>query len=735
MLQEWVQMGNERMTYYAHSENERGKKHCLSEHLKRASDIAASFGNNDVTRAWFKIAGLLHDFGKYQPDFQKYLIEGGRRGSVPHAIWGAGYARILGLDEISFVIDGHHKGIPNKSDLKTDTEEFKRKEIKEFDSILKTFLRDNALSESKLKLTVLAFQSSVQKRELFIRYLFSALTDADWLDTESHFKPELPQYRASKTLPIDEMIRKLEKEILSKSKEGEINKLRNQSREEAIKKTDMPCGFYSLNLPTGMGKTLISLDWALRHAKTNSLKRILIVLPYINIIDQTATILKNIFGEDLVLEHHSAYNENEIENKDDENESDVLKKQKRLACENWDYPVIVTTTVQFFESLFSNKPSKCRKIHNIAEAVVIFDEVQAFPKEILMPTLSMLKNVQEVMRTSFLFCTATQPAFEKREKFNGIETITPLVNNPSEIFNKTRRVTYHLLKNLEPIKLADLLQTASEANCSILTIFNTKKAARNFFETVQNSNCWEKSYHLSTTMCPVNRRQVIKNIRCDLENKRKIIVSSTQLIEAGVDFDFPCVMRAIAPLESIIQSAGRCNRENTLPEYGKVYLFQLEESGMPDKTYQACAEHAKNLIQYDIYSLYRHDFFQEYYSQVVNLFIDPDKNKIIAAQENFNFGIVNDSYRVIRKETEGLFVYYYNEESKRLINSIENKPFLTRDEYRELQPYTVQVYQNFIDSNSNNCHLLPQGIRVWYGNYDHNTGISVDPVSADKSIV
>jgi CRISPR-associated endonuclease/helicase Cas3 len=220
-----------------------------------------------------------------------------------------------------------------------------------------------------------------------------------------------------------------------------------------------------------------------------------------------------------------------------------------------------------------------------------------------------------------------------------------------------------------------------------------------------------------------------------LENKNKIIVSSTQLIEAGVDFDFPCVMRAMAPLESIIQSAGRCNRENKLPKYGKVYLFQLEGSSMPDKTYKACSEHAKNLIQNDISRLYSHDFFKEYYSQVVDLFINTDKNKIISAQENFDFKTVNDAYRVIREATEGLFVYHYNEDSKNMIHSIKDKEFLTRDDYRKLQKYTVQAYQNFIFQNSDNCILLPQGIRVWYGNYDQNTGISVKPLEADKSIV
>ena len=720
--------------YYAHSENNLGKRHLLGEHLNKTALIASSFGINEAICDWFKITGLLHDFGKYQPAFQTYLTEGGRRGSVPHAVWGAGYARILKMDEISFAIDGHHKGIPNKADLKIDTEEFKRKEIKDFDSIVKVFLQDNGLSEHNLTTTTLTFQNL--QKELFIRWLFSALTDADWLNTESHFNFDLSQYRGARSLLIDEMINKLDVAISSKSKDGEINRLRNQVREDVLKKADHADGFFSLNLPTGMGKTLISVSWALKHAKANNLKRILIVLPYTNIIDQTATILKEIFGDEWVLEHHSAYNEDIPANEANENELNVIQKQKELACENWDYPIIVTTTVQFFESLFSNRPSKCRKIHNLAESVVIFDEVQTFPKEILLPTISMLKNVKELMGTSFLFCTATQPAFEKREKFDGIETIMPLIDNPSEIFEKTRRVEFRFLQDLKPVQLDTLLDTASKANGSVLAIFNTKKAAYNFFEIIKKSNYGEKAYHLSTAMCPAHRKFIIKQIRSDLKNGNKIIVSSTQLIEAGVDFDFPCVMRAMAPLESIIQSAGRCNRENKLPEYGKVYLFQLEDSGMPDKTYHACAEHAKNLIQSDISRLHNHGFFKEYYSQVVDLFVDPDKNKILSAQENFNFKTVNDAYCVIQRVTEGLFIYHYNEDSRNMIHSIKDtKEFLTRDDYRELQKYTVQVYQNFIFQNSDSCIMLPQGIRVWYGNYDQNTGISVKPLEADKSIV
>ncbi len=724
------------MKYYAHSLKGKPESEwqALESHLKNTAELAKQFAESFGAGEWGYWAGLLHDVGKYQPEFQRYLVEGGRRGSVPHAVWGAGYARNLGMNEIPFAIDGHHKGLPNKSDLKTNTEKFKRKDVPEFDSVIESFIKDTAFSENDTKFLLLKYSAPLQ-RELFIRYLFSALIDADWLDTEAFFELDKSQSRGKYILPIDEMIEKLEKEFSNKPTDGEINQLRNHARKIALEKANKTPGFYSLNLPTGIGKTLISIAWALRHAKANGLKRIIVVLPYINIIDQTAAELKRIFGEKWVLEHHSSYNENNSAIQDDENNADSIQKRKILACENWDYPIIVTTTVQFFESLFSNKPSKCRKNHNIAESVVIFDEVQSLPKEIILPTLSMLKNIQAVMRASFLFCTATQPAFEKRDKFNGIDSICPLIDNPSEIFEKTRRVDYNLLQDLNAIELDELLETVKETNSSVLVIFNTKKAVLDFYNRAQNIGDWEKKYHLSTAMCPIHRRQIIDNIRDDLERKCKILVSSTQLIEAGVDFDFPCVFRAMSPLEAVIQSAGRCNREGKLPDHGKVYLFQLKDSGMPDKTYRACAEHAKSLLQMDINRLYRYDFFQEYYSQVINLFVDPDKNNIIKAQEDFNFETVGDSYKLISDPTEGLFIYNYNDESKKIFHSIEYKEFLSRDDYRKMQVFTVQVYQNFLFKNQNMYKKMPQGFLVWYGNYDSNTGISIEPIEADKLIV
>lgn len=720
------------MKYYAHSENSLNVHHALSKHLHQTAKLAESFACKENYKPIFYLTGLLHDLGKYQPEFQKYLENGGRRGSVPHASWGAGYARLLRIMEASFAIDGHHKGLPDNSAWKSDTVPFYRGEVPSFEGIKQSFIADVKINEADITIPDFLNFEEKSHREIFIRYLFSVLTDSDWLSTEEHFDKDTFEIRAQITLPIDDMIKKLEKEFSEKSKDGEINQLRNKARNEVLQKADMPCGFYSLPLPTGMGKTLTSIAWALQHAKKNNLKRIIIVLPYINIIDQTAQVLKTIFGEEWVLEHHSSYNEGENEDKDN---YFLTQQRKKLACENWDYPIIVTTTVQFFESLFSNRPYQCRKIHSIAESVVIFDEVQTLPKEVILPTLRMLQDVQTIMKTSFLFCTATQPAFEKRQGFDGISVIYPLVDEPVEIYRKTKRVEYHLLNELNLLDYEELIDAVMWVGGSSLVIFNTKKAVLEFYNSARNEGNWVVKYHLSTAMCPSHRKDVIKKIRYDLKTKKNILVASTQLIEAGVDFDFPSVFRAIAPLESVIQSAGRCNREGKLPDYGNVFLFKVQDGGMPDKTYSACAGFTEDIVKADISQLYTHDVFAQYYAKVINLFVEPDKYGINNARNEFKFKTVNDSYRIIQNATEGLYIYNFSDESRQLLHSIEHKEFLSRDDYRKMQAYTVQVYKHFIFQNSAMCKLMPQGFMIWYGNYDPETGISVAPIEADKLIV
>lgn len=724
------------MYYFAHSENVKGEKHILAEHLKETAKIAESFSSQKIFKPIFYLTGLMHDLGKYQKDFQNYLKCNGQRGSVPHASWGAGYARLNRLLEASITVDGHHKGLPNNSLWKSDTEPFKRGEVRGFEDIIKIYETENKPYEYNSNKNAQLSFSDFYKREFFIRYLFSALTDADWLSTEQHFDRDSSDKRAAPSLTIDDMLSKLEIEISRKPKVGDINQMRNIALSQVLEKAGMSSGFYSLALPTGMGKTLASIFWALKHSKENNLKRIIIVLPYINIIDQTAQILKDIFGEEWVLEHHSNIIENtEMHLTEEDSATDFLKK-KKLACENWDYPIIATTTVQFFESLFSNRPSKCRKIHNISEAVVIFDEVQTFPKEIILPTLQMLKDMQSVMKVSFLFCTATQPAFENREGFKGIDEIYPLIDNPAELYRKTKRVKYHLLNDLEQIEVDVLLDVVMAEKTSTLVIFNTKKTALKLFNVVKEQHNWERIYHLSTAMCPHHRKNVINRIRDDLALQIKILVVSTQLIEAGVDFDFPVVFRAMAPLESIIQAAGRCNRENRLGESGgKVFLFNMRDGGMPDKTYAACAQHAIEFIGADIEQLYDYSIFKKYYTQILNLYVNPDKYNIADARKNFNFQTVNDSYRFIDNSTQGLFVYSYSQESINLFHSLEYKDFLSKEDYRKMQAFTVQVYRDFILKNAGVCKLMSQGFMVWYGNYDRETGISVSPIDVDNLII
>lgn len=706
--------------YLAHSENEKNEVHLLNEHLSGAAKLMDVFAGNIEYKSIFRATGLLHDFGKYQPAFQKYLKVGGRRGSVPHACWGAGLSKKFSQIEAAFAIDGHHKGLPDKGDLISDLYEFDEPEHPLFNSIRTEFFKENPIKEADLIYSDTGLRGT--DKELFIRMLFSALTDADWLDTERHFNNAISEKRRTKVFDAEYLLEKLENELIGKSKDGYINTLRNKVRNYAISKAQSATGFYSMILPTGMGKTLTSVNWALHHAKHNNLKRIIIVLPFISIIDQTAKELKRIFGEKWVLEHHSNFNEDEEDNKEIADESIQDESHtRRLATENWDYPIIVTTSVQFFESLFGNKPSRCRKVHNIAQSVVIFDEVQTLPKELVLPTLSMLKNVQKVMGSSFLFCTATEPAFEKSDGFNGIENIQSLVENPKEVFDATRRVEYLAVDDYKPVSIEELSEKVLMEGNSSLCIFNTKKQALLFFNAIKK-NADYQTFHLSTSMFPAHRKEVIGKIRDCLGNKKRILVSSTQLIEAGVDFDFPCVFREIAPLESIIQSAGRCNREGKMPEAGNVFIFAIDGAEAPNKQYRSLAEFANSLYKNNEALLYEHDFFGEYYRKVFRLFIPEDIKNIEKSRLGFNFKTVAGAYHLIENTTTPIFILC--DESSDLYERIRYKPFLSRDDYRAMQQYSVQVYENFIKDNIGKIGKEPQGYWKWYGIYDKDYGIS-----------
>lgn len=720
------------MVYFAHSENSLHKKHELKKHLLATAELTKSFAPQKTLHPLFYLAGLLHDVGKFQDGFQKYLENGTPK--TPHAGIGAFLASRLGKQclPLQFVIQGHHAGMPDNEYRRSNNDDYS--EMQEVVDIVRTRF-EATISDSVFttKRESLKLPNDGLITESITRFLFSALTDADWLDTEHHFDPEKSSVRSSTELNHDTLLNALEKEFALLPRNGEINKLRTEARTEATSHYANPPGFFSLQLPTGLGKTLTSAYWALLHARENKLKRIIIVLPYINIIDQTASILKDIFDEEVILEHHSGVIED-----DEEYSKETFKKgtisTKQLACENWQAPIIVTTAVQFFESLFSNRPFKCRKNHSIANSVVIFDEIQTLPKQLAEPTIVMLKNVAAVARTTFLFCTATMPAFGKRDTFDGIESMTSLIRNPKKYFNATLRVEYKLLKKLQPLTLDVVSQKLLKETKSYLVVVNTKIVAKELYSRLKEGNTHEQYYHLSTAMCPHHRKKTIGDIvaALDPKNKRRIAVVSTQLVEAGVDFDFPCVYRAIAPLDSIIQAAGRCNRNGRMKK-GKVVLFDLVDHRMPDSTYRACAAFAKGIIQDDPEVLHSEKSFERYYEQVIQLFVNPDKFGITGERKNFNFKTVNDQYQIIeRGRTVPLLIADYSSESKALSEEVLRffgwKGFILKEQYSKLQQYSVQVYKNFLEKHNKQIEVHESGLRLWHGGYNEDFGLAPEDI-------
>jgi len=733
--------------FYAHTPtNENSAWHKLCTHLLGVAEIASKWGRNPQEQRFLRFTAILHDLGKYQIEFQDYLKasnEGQNHRSVPHAVWGAyaAYSRFESV-EAAFSIDGHHAGIPDKSTLaQQHFERFKNLETQEGDRGKMTLLLDTCIRETGLVVEPVGFTEQLQLMDIRIRFFFSCLVDADWLHSESHFKPQLAEYRRAthKAIDLQKLLEQLEGHYEKLERETESTKI-NQKRKEArlacLSKASRPTGFFALVLPTGLGKTLASFYWALHHAKENQLERIIIVLPYLNIIDQTVTQLRQVFGDDWILEHHF-----DLEVQADD---ETHYNEKKLASENWDFPIIVTTTVQFFESLFSNKPAKCRKVHNLVRSVIIFDEVQTLPKESIAPTLRMLQDVQTFLSCSFLFCTATMPSFAKRQGFLcGIDGIENLLSNPESYFMATRRVVYKFINDLQPISLDSLTGQIHDCRASALVILNTKKDALRVFQTCRDD--WDEVFYLSTSMFPRHRKIILKRIRRALKNKRRILAVTTQLVEAGVDLDFPFVFRALGPLDSIIQAAGRCNREGS-PQVGTVYVFNLADSGLPlDRVYRAATEYVPIFLRacskdglLDAEILHEPSIFEKYYDSLLTNFVQTDRAGIETAREKLRFKQVAESYHIIDSPTQPVFVHAFQErgsvtpirKADQLFRLLEKMPFLSIEDQRSLQVYTVQVYPDLFNAElGSSIVTLKNGLNVWQGFYSRVTGLGKPEIS------
>ncbi len=714
--------------------------HSITNHLEGVVEFVNSFFENNELLLYARLVAVLHDIGKFSDDFQKYIRDDkGVRGSIKHAKYGAIIPfLILKLEELSFTIDAHHGNIKNYTDWGN-----KYKNIEQSDKIiiqevytclekempnLKSFIQDVANIENT---TSLKSKYSDDEREVITRLLFSSLVDADWLDTEKFMNQEQYEARKPKPFDVEYLATKLDEKLRSFKIEGEVNKLRNETRLSVVNKASENVGFFSLALPTGLGKTITSISWAIEHAKYNNLKRIIIVLPYTSIIDQNAEVLKKIFGNEYVLECHS--NIQKDKNIDEENQTTYKYDRQKLNSENFDSPIIITTTVQFFETLFSNNNKKCRKIHNIMNSVVIFDEVQVLDKNIVKPTLAMLKNMCKIFNCSFLFCTATMPAFAKRHNFDGIENIVALIDEPASIFEAMKRVEYHKFNSLDETSFDSVIESISSETNSTLVIVNTKKKALEFYKALEHSKNFDNIFHLSTSMYPKHRKYIIANIvEFNKTTDKKILLISTQLVEAGVDLDFATVYREIAPMSSIVQAAGRCNREGKMSNNGNVYIFKLEDDSSPLGMYKTESQVTASILQTDgVDILHRHDSFKEYYQKICDLYQD-GKDTITEDRKAFDFKTVAKTYKIINSDTQAVFIpLALNKddsiEIKKLKYKIDKNIPFGKNDYKQISQYSVNMYDNaIIKYYSDGLISEFDDILVWNGEYSQYFGIEAN---------
>ncbi len=580
------------MNYIAHVTHKENsddweEPHELSEHLLETAKLAKEFAQL-IGEDWAELTGRWHDLGKYRKRFQDYIciksgyekenahIENGTR--APHSTAGAIHA-IKELNPVfghivAYLIAGHHAGLPDWINGRGALSHRLENGIKEYEEALVENIPQEILVAICPKLPEVA--RNREAISLWMRLLFSCLVDADFLDTERYMNQE--KFIARKPpVGLDVIQKRFNSEmekLRSGSKRPDINIIRDAIYNECLKTAEEKPGMFSLTVPTGGGKTLSSLAFALEHAKIHEKDRIIYAIPFTSIIEQNAKVFREFVGDDVVLEHHSNF--------------DVDPKKEnaraRLATENWDSSLIVTTNVQLFESLFASRTSRCRKLHNIVNSVIILDEAQQIPRDFQAPITQMMQHMTDYFGVTWVLCTATQPVLTKSKDpfgqllLKGLKNIREIVSNPSQLAKDLKRVDVHLPNNNEPkISWEDLSKALSKED-SVLVIVNTRNHARELFELLIDDG---NNLHLSANMCAQHRTQVIDEIKQRLAKRRNgdtrpIRVISTQLIEAGVDVDFPVVYRAMAGLDSIAQAAGRCNREGEL-DRGRVIVFKPEK--------------------------------------------------------------------------------------------------------------------------------------------------------------
>lgn len=689
------------MRYYAHSLEGKSPDEWqdLREHLINVGELAGRFAEPFGGKEWARLAGRWHDMGKYSNEFQKMLYDANgiethletKPGKPIHSQAGGHLAQQRlkgGLERIfCWLIMGHHTGL---ADYMTDYTGAKALEPKMVNPESSRAIINMVPDEIKNQPSPGVPKLLSQKADVsfFTRMLFSSLVDADFLDTEAFMNQEQSQLRNVQYPPLSKLLQAFDRymdHLCQKAKRTALNSTRADILKQCREAANEPPGVFTLTVPTGGGKTLASMAYALRHAVRHKRHRIIYVIPYTSIIEQTAQVFREIPGfEHAVLEHHS-----NLSTEDESKES----VRSRLAAENWDAPIIVTTAVQFFESLYASKTSRCRKLHNIASSVAIFDEAQCLPPKYLRPIVYAIRELERHYDVTPVLCTATQPVLTQTERFDfkfkeGFSDSREIIEDPDSLAHNLKRVNIQTLADLEPVTHEQVRSSMLEENASVLCIVNRKDDARELAQLLPTS----QTIYLTTNLYPAHRLQMLKEIKNRVVNdSANLFVISTSLVEAGVDIDFPVVYRALAGLDSIAQAAGRCNREGSLPQLGKTVVFNPEKQ--PDYV-QSSASLAREYLNSDnlehILSNdnYRSYFEQRFFQLGEQALDEKGILRLLDGNLDFSFRTAAQRFRLIDDEWQLPLIIPEGEAAK-LVESL--KYTQSRKTLRKLQRFTISI--------------------------------------------
>lgn len=697
--------------------------HGLKEHLTKVANRCQDYANKIGVAELGQYAGLWHDLGKYNPAFQRYLENchiGDRAESVQHAIHGAILAA-KSIQPLAPIIHGHHAGLPEIQEMMQ-----KRIHNPEWQASYEVVIA-NAQAEGldlapafdwQALMTDLKFDA--QGYELFLRLLFSCLVDADYLDTESHFEPDASQKRVNVTdvKTLWKQLQADQDELLAQAAQTTtiVNQVRAEVYQACETAAELAPGVFRLAVPTGGGKTRSGLAFGLKHIVEHQLDRVIIAVPYTSIIEQTVGVYRGIFGDEAVLEHHSA-----AKSTIDDEDARAAQAKARLATQNWDAPLIVTTTVQLFESLFARKTSRCRKLHNIVKSVIILDEVQTLPIGLIQPIVSVLEELAKRYHVSVVLCTATQPALEGEsrylEGFSSVHDIIPSAQAKSH-FRDLSRVTYEIPETTWTWAQVreDIDQHEYE---QALVILNARKDALDLLAEFAELDESLPLFHLSTLLCGKHRREILAEVRTRLANHQPCILISTQVVEAGVDLDFPAVYRALGPLDRIVQAAGRCNREGRREGKGRVVIFQPEAGRMPPGEYATAFAETANLLKQQP-DMNDPEIFLSYFRSLYQG-IDTDKHKIQQSRARLNYPETAENFKLILDDTQPV-VIAYDDHAKALLHKIQRRG-LRKSDHRDLQPYLINLRNREFQAAKEVRREIAPGIWLWEGGYDAVKGI------------